>query len=106
MTLNKFTKACINLMLILLIALLVKFLIIIPRDVYAKSGVEYKVSSTEEEFENLAKDVGRSKLGTEWWEKMTPNGKWTYMFNWNAEKGWKFHSFIAFDDELFLIFER
>jgi len=106
MKLNRITKVCINLVLILLIALLLKFLVTIPKEIYAESGDEYKVSSIEEEFENLVEEVGRRKLGTEWWEKMTPNEKWTYMFNWNAKKGWKFHSFIAFNEELLLIFER
>ena len=106
MRLDRLTKVCINLVLILLIALLLKFLITIPKEIYAQSRDEYKVSGIAEEFEMLMKEVGRSKLGTEWWEKMTQNEKWTYMFNWNAEKGWRFHSFIAFDEELFLIFER
>jgi len=106
MKLDRFTKVCINLVLILLIALLLKFLITTPKEIYAESRDEYKVSSVKEEFETLMKEAGARKLGTEWWEKMTPNEKWTYMFNWNAKKGWKFHSFIAFDEELILIFKN
>lgn len=88
-----------------MIALLLRFLITIPKEIYAESGDEYKVFSIEEEFEKLVEEVGKGKLGMEWWEKMTSNEKLTYMFNWNARKGWRFHSLIAFNDYLFLIFQ-
>ena len=45
MKFDKFTKVLINLVLILLIALLLKSLIIAPKDVYAKSNLEYKLVS-------------------------------------------------------------
>ena len=106
MKLDKSTKVLMNLVLILAIALLLKLLITIPRDVYAQSGNEYKVSSIEEEFKMLVKEVGKRKLGTEWWEKMAPYEKVTYMFNFNSDNGWRFHSFIIFEEEVLLIFER
>ena len=113
MKLDGFTKVCLNLALILLIVLLVKNLITVPEEMYAqtvrppivKTNV-YKVSSIEEEFDALVKDVGGRRLGTDWWDKLTPNEKWTEMFNWNASKSWRFHSFIAFEGELVLIFQR
>ena len=111
MKLEKSTKILINLVLILMAALLLKHLIIIPEELHAQrargmySIYSYKVSGVEEEFDNLIKEMGKKKLGTSWWEKMTANEQWTYMFNWNARKGWRLHDFIAFDEEILLIFE-
>jgi hypothetical protein len=113
MKLNRFTKVCFNLALILLIALLAKNLITVPKEMYAQrtrpptpTANIYKASLLDDEFETLVAEAGREKLGTQWWDKMTPNEKWTYMFNWNASRGWNFHSFIAFDEEVVLVFTR
>lgn len=104
MKLEQSTKILLNLVLVLLAALLLKFLISIPKT-YAASGDEYKVSSVEQEFANYLKDADRAKLGTDWWDKLTSSEKWTYMVNWNLRRGWKFHSFIPFDEEVYLVFE-
>lgn len=111
MKLDRSTKVCLNLVLILLIALLGKNLITVPKEMYAQrirppTANIYKASLLDDEFETLVAEAGREKLGTEWWDKMTPNEKWTYMFNWNASRGWNFHSFIAFDEEVVLVFTR
>lgn len=111
MELDKFTKVCINLVLILLVTLLLKNLITVPKEMYAQrvnppTANIYKASLIDEEFETFVKEAGKGKLGTEWWDKMTPSEKWTYMFNWNASRGWNFHSFIGFDEEVVLVFER
>jgi hypothetical protein len=106
MRLDKFTKVLLNLVLVLLVALLLKSLIGVPKEIYAQGGNVYKVSIIEQEVEMIMKDVGSRKLDSRWWEKMSPGEQWSYVFNWNAGRGWKFHSFIAFDEELLLIFEK
>ncbi len=105
MKLDKSTKILLNLALILVIALLLKFLVTIPKT-YAAVGPEYKVSSVEQEFANYMGDAERTKLGADWWDKLTSSEKWTYMFNWNRRRGWKYHSFVIFNDEVFLVFEH
>jgi len=114
MKLNNLTKTLINLILILLIALLMKFLVTTPKQTYAQVArpsiarlEEYKVVSPEEEFASLLEEEGKSKLGTEWldkWDKMTTSEKLTYMFNWNSRRGWKYHNFIIANEALLLVF--
>ena len=106
MKLDKSTKLLINLVLILLIALFLKLLINGPMEMYAQTSTKYKVTSLEEEVETVAKEVGSKFLDSREWGKMSPSEKWTYLFNWNATRGWHFHSFMAFDEGLFLIFTR
>ncbi len=106
MKFDKSTKILLNLVLLLLTALLLKSLIGVPKYIYAQGGNEYKVSSIDQEIEMIIKDVGSRKLDSRWWEKMNSGEQWSYVFNWNARKGWKFHGFIAFDEELLLVFER
>jgi hypothetical protein len=104
--LDKSTKFLINLVLILLIALFLKLLINGPTEIYAQTSNRYKVTSLEEEVETVAKEVGSGFLDSREWEKMSPSEKWTYLFNWNAGRGWHFHSFMEFEEGLFLIFSR
>lgn len=116
MKIDKLTKVFINFALILLIALLMKFLVTIPKQTYAQVArpsiarlEEYKVVSPEEEVANLLAEEGRRKMGREWqdkWEKMTSTEKWTYMFNWNSARGWRYVNFIITDEELLLVFIR
>lgn len=104
MKVDKFTRVLIQMLLILLIALLVKSLVILPKKAYGQITGEYKVSTIEEEVERLIKEV--DKLDSRWWEKLTVNEKLTYIFNWNARNGWKFTNYIALDEEFFFIFKR
>lgn len=106
MRLDRLTKILINLALIALAALLLKSLMTNPKNAYAQLMTEYKVSSIEEEFEALLKEEKGGKLGMDWWDKLAPSDKLTYMLNWNFRRGWRFHDFLAVDEELFLIFER
>jgi hypothetical protein len=99
--LDKFTKVCINFVLILVIALLVKFLITIPKDVYAKPGFEYKTISISAEHQKLLKEWGRQKLNE---ERIKAGG--ALVLNRYAKKGWRLHSFIVIEDDHLLIFER
>jgi hypothetical protein len=105
MKLDRSTKILLNLALILGIALLLKFLVTIPKT-YAAIVPEYKVSSVDQEFANYISDAKSRKLGADWWDKLTSSEKWTYLFNWNRGRGWKYHSFVIFNDELFLVFEH
>lgn len=106
MTFDRSTKVLLNLALVLLAALLLKSLITVPKAVSAQVTGQYKVSSVEQDVETIMREVGSRKLDSRWWEKMSPSEQWSYVFNWNARQGWKFHSFMAFDDELLLIFQR
>ena len=105
MKLDRSTKILLNLVLILVIALLLKFLVTTPKT-YAAIGPEYKVSTVEQEFASYMSDAERTKLGADWWNKLTSSEKWTYLFNWNRRTGWKYHSFVTFNNDLFLVFER
>ena len=89
MKLDKFTKILLNVVFILLIALLVKSLATVPKDLYAKDNVEYEVE---------AFDVSISELGKG--------------LNEMAKKGWRLHSAQAFhympdrEDFFVVIYER
>ena len=88
MKLDRFTRVCINIVLILLIALLVKSLVIVPKDVYAKGKIEYKAIHAVAVRRELAvtdKAVALEKL-----------------LNQYSEQGWKFRWF----DGNLMIFER
>lgn len=111
MKLDRFTRICLDLVLILLIALLLNNLVTFPKKMYAQRAnpppqMKFKVATVEEEFERFIEEAGKGKLSTDWWEKMTAGERWTYMFNWNLRSGWSFHSSIVFDEEVILIFIR
>lgn len=86
MKLNKSTTILLNIVLILFIALLVKFLIVVPKDVYAKANVEYKVVNWS--GERTRKEQAQ---GHEAW------------LNSLAKEGWKF---ICFSSYKGMVFER
>ncbi len=106
MKLDKSTKFLINLVLILLSALFLKLLFNGPMEAYAQTSTRYKVTSLEEEVDTVSKEVGSKFLDSREWEKMSLSEKWTYLFNWNAARGWHFHSYMDFEEGLFLIFSR
>ena len=85
MKLDKFTRVCINIVLILLIALLVKSLVTVPRDLQAKTNMEYRVVEVTGYARNDAQGV-------------------TKKINDYVNKGWKFHSCDGSDN--FVIFEQ
>ena len=72
MKLNKSTIILFNLILILMIALLLKSLITIPIELYAKGKVEYKITDTptgvyvEDKRVNLQKSL--NKMAEDGWE--------------------------------------
>jgi deoxyhypusine synthase len=110
MKLDKFTKVLVNLVLILLIALLVKSLVIVPRDLYAKAGVEYKTTSLVIEVKELG-DEGINKL-----YRKTPEEEYErmdsyicdFVLNQYAKKGWRLHGYIPTKngEDAIIIFER
>ncbi len=75
MKLDKFTRICINIVLILVIVLLLKLLITVPKDVYAARATEYMAEG----------EIG--KMDTD---------EFTDMCNEYAKEGWKLHSFSIY----------
>ncbi len=67
MKLDKFTKVCINIVLILVIVLLLKLLITAPKDVYASRATEYmgieKHAMDIDEFADTCNDYAKNG----WW---------------------------------------
>lgn len=88
MKLERFTRVCINIMLILLIAFLVKSLIIVPKDAYAKEKDEYKVVNA----------VAVRREGVVTYQAVALEK----LLNQYSEQGWKFRWF----DGKLIIFER
>ena len=108
MKLDKFTKVFLNLVLVLLIALFLKFLITAPKDVYAKGGVEYKTTTLgtemKEQREELYKKLEEYR-GEGWQQDYFIQ---EILLNQYAKKGWRLHSFIPLkrEGDAILIFER
>jgi len=71
MKLDKFTKVLINLVLILVIVLLLKFLITVPRDVYAKGMYEYKVTIDGDSRSEIEENI--NKMAREGWTLHSTN---------------------------------
>lgn len=111
MKLDRFTRICINIVLILVIALLLKSLVTVPKNVYAKPGFEYKaIESLFNEREKMLKELGEKKYRE---VAMKSGDYWIDpILNWYAKKGWKLHTFIAQEvdgyivDNAFVILER
>jgi hypothetical protein len=111
MKLDKFARICINIVLILLIALLLKSFITIPKDLYAKSGFEYKtIQFLDYEHRKLQRELGEKKYNEE--ITMAGDNQIESILNWYAKKGWRLHTVIgkAGDgftvDNAFVILER
>ncbi len=98
MKLDKSTKIFINLVLILVIGFLVKSLIIMPKDVYAKPGVEYKITNFDFETKKLYMELGAEKFAKMGKEKTEDKFK-IYLaetvLNQYAKKGWRLHSVLG-----------
>ncbi|MFQ6070018.1 MAG: hypothetical protein ACE5LC_05765 [Candidatus Aminicenantales bacterium] len=85
MNLNKSTRILINVALVLLIALLLKSLISVPRSAVARSGSQYKVVDIADFGETNAKTL-------------------TQYINQLSEHGWRLHSLVPWIEVV--IFER
>jgi len=96
MKLTKSTTILLNVVLVLIIALLVKFVIVSPKNVYAQgSSFSYKfayVGPTQEEIQQ----TGRPTASPEQLEQK---------INAIAQEGWKLHS-ISLVGSYIAIFER
>jgi hypothetical protein len=71
-------------------------LIAVPKQTYAQIArpdpmPQYKVAALDEEFARYVSEEGKRKLSSDWWDKLTPGEQWTSLFNWNANKGWRYH---------------
>ncbi len=99
MKLNKSTTILLNAVLILLVFILMKSLIAIPKDLYAEGSHKYKVIYYEDEISLAAMKEG----AVTWEERLT---KFETPINQVAEKGWKFHSDIKMSGYTLLVFER
>ena len=80
MKFDKSTKILLNLVLILVIALLVKSLIVVPNDAYARENVEYKVLRAPRTHAELQP-----------------------LINAHVKSGWKLHSFAPSPDKIILV---
>jgi hypothetical protein len=80
MKFDKSTKILLNLVLILVIALLVKSLIVVPNDAYARENVEYKILRTP-----------------------TTHAELQPLINAHVKSGWKLHSLVPSPDKIVLV---
>lgn len=99
MKFDKSTKILINLVLILVIAFLLKSIIAVPKNLYARNGIEYKVVIYEDQI-NLA----MQKEGAVSYENR--HTRYETPLNEIAAKGWTFHSHIKVAGYTLLVFER
>jgi hypothetical protein len=99
MKLSKSTTILLNAVLMLLIVILLKSLITIPKDLYAQNNFKYKIIYYEDEISLTAMREG----AVTWEERLT---KFEAPINQLAEKGWRFHSDIKMSGYTLLVFER
>ena len=99
MKLGKSTTILLNAVLILLVAILLKSLITIPKNLYAQSNITYKIIYYEDEI-----GLAAMKEGTVSWEKR--HTRFEEPLNKLAEEGWRFHSDIKMSGYTLLVFER
>ena len=99
MKLSKSTTILLNAVLFLLIVILLKSLITIPKDLYAQDSYKYKVIYYEDEIGLAAMKEG----AVSWEERHT---RFEEPINKLAEQGWRFHSDIKMSGYTLLVFER
>lgn len=99
MKFSKSTTILLNAVFILLIVILLKSLITIPKDLYAQGNYKYKVIYYEDEI-----GLAAMKEGTVSWEKR--HTRFEAPINQLAEEGWRFHSDIKMSGYTLLVFER
>lgn len=99
MKFDKSTKILIHLILVLLAVFLLKSLIAVPKNLYARNNYQYKIIYYEDEV-----GLAAMKEGAVSWEKR--NTRYEEPINKLAKEGWRFHSDIRMGNYTLLVFER